>query len=49
MKNNVYHFKPQFYCINVGFNWSKLYRYVFFRDVMDWKIEFNLSLVGVEV
>ena len=28
-KNNVYPFKPQFYCIKVGFKGSKLYRHVF--------------------
>ena len=28
-KNNVYSGKPQFYYIKVGFQWSKLYRYVF--------------------
>ena len=28
-KNNVYPFRPQFYCIKVGFKGSKLYRYVF--------------------
>ena len=28
-KINVYRCKPQFYCINVGFKGSKLYRRVF--------------------
>ena len=28
-KNNVYLCKLQFYCIKVGFKWSKLYRHVF--------------------
>ena len=31
-KNNVYHFKPQFYCIKVVFKGSKLYRRVFVME-----------------
>ena len=32
MKNNVYPYKPQFYCIKVGFKGVKIYRHVFVME-----------------
>ena len=48
-KINLYPCKPQFYCVKVGFKWSKLYRRVFVMEGAGVIETLTLAYAGIHI